>query len=96
MTNESAFSASASHRRPAAPRAPPTSGPAVNPSERTVSISPLARAASVSRPGCGRHEGELGRLADRDAEPEQRHQRQQRPETVETSEHRRHGCRLEE
>ena len=44
------MSASASRSSPAAPSAPPTTGPAVKPSERTVSISPLARAASTSAP----------------------------------------------
>ena len=36
--------------KPAAPPLPPTTGPAVNPIERVVSISPLARAASASGP----------------------------------------------
>ncbi len=48
------------------------------------------------RSGCGRDERELGRLADRDAEAEDRHQRQQRPETVQAGEHRSHGCCLDE
>ena len=103
-TNESALIASASRSSPAAPSAPPTSGPAVKPSERTVSISPLARATSYclgQRPrhrslGCGRHERELRRLADRDAEPEQCHQRQDRPQLVGARDHRRHHDRLGE
>ena len=85
-TNESALIASASRSSPAAPSAPPTSGPAVKPSERTVSISPLARATSPPA-GRRRHERELRRLADRDAEAEQRHQRQQRPQLVGARDH---------
>ncbi len=44
----------------------------------------------------GRHERELRRLADGDAEPEQRHQRQQRPQLVGARDHPGHHGRLRE
>ena len=45
--------ASASRSCPAAPSTPPSSGPAEKPSERALSISPLARASSVSPAAAG-------------------------------------------
>src|SRR4051812_35270246 len=58
--NESASTTSATRRSPAAPNAPPSSGPPVNPSERSVSIRPLARATSPSPAAAGTRENSAG------------------------------------
>ena len=68
----------------------------MNPIDRVVSISPLARAASASGPAAAGTSANSAGWLTATPKPSSDHQRQQRPQAVDPGEHRAHDGRLAE